>query len=70
MHHPGTWYQADGLDLDVMPGRQGRPPLLIGAGGPRMLRLAARHADIVGLLPARSESPTTAMTRPTGFRPP
>ncbi|HEY2687354.1 MAG TPA: TIGR03621 family F420-dependent LLM class oxidoreductase [Streptosporangiaceae bacterium] len=52
VHHPGTWYQADGLDLDVMPGRQGRPPLLIGAGGPRMLRLAARHADIVGLLPA------------------
>ena len=35
-----------------MPERQGRPRLLIGAGGPRMLRLAARHADIVGLLPA------------------
>ena len=28
------------------------PRLLVGAGGPRMLRLAARHADIVGLLPA------------------
>ena len=26
--------------------------MLIGAGGPRMLRLAASHADIVGLLPA------------------
>jgi alkanesulfonate monooxygenase SsuD/methylene tetrahydromethanopterin reductase-like flavin-dependent oxidoreductase (luciferase family) len=35
-----------------MPERQGRPRLLIGAGGPRMLRLAAQHADIVGILPA------------------
>ncbi len=52
VHHAGTWYQVDGLDLDVIPGRHGRPPLLIGAGGPRMLRIAARHADIVSLLPA------------------
>ena len=52
VHHSGIWYQIDGLDLDVMPERQGRPRLLIGAGGPRMLRVAARHADIVGLLPA------------------
>jgi alkanesulfonate monooxygenase SsuD/methylene tetrahydromethanopterin reductase-like flavin-dependent oxidoreductase (luciferase family) len=42
-----------GLDLDVLPmPRPGSPPLLVGAGGPRMLRLAARHADIVGVLPA------------------
>ncbi len=52
VHHAGTWYQVDGLDLDVIPERHGRPPLLIGAGGPRMLRIAARHADIVSLLPA------------------
>ncbi len=52
VHHSGDWYQIDGLDLDVMPERQGRPRLLIGAGGPRMLRIAARHADIVSLLPA------------------
>ena len=31
------------------PVQRPRPPLLIGAGGPRMLRLAAREADIVGL---------------------
>ena len=35
-----------------MPERRGCPPLLIGAGGSRMLGVAARHADIVGLLPA------------------
>jgi len=32
--------------------RSGAPRLLVGAGGPRMLRLAGRHADIVGVLPA------------------
>ena len=52
VHHSGTWYQIDGLDLDVLPQRLGCPRLLIGAGGPRMLRVAARRADIVGLLPA------------------
>ena len=52
VHHSGTWYQIDGLDLDVLPPRQTAPRLLVGAGGPRMLRVAARHADIVGLLPA------------------
>lgn len=52
VRHSGAWYQIDGLDLDVMPERRGCPPLLIGAGGARMLGIAARHADIVGLLPA------------------
>jgi probable F420-dependent oxidoreductase len=50
----GTFYRIDGLDLDVLPSPRpaGSPPLLVGAGGPRMLRLAARHADIAGVLPA------------------
>jgi probable F420-dependent oxidoreductase len=52
VHHSGTEYQIDGLELDVMPERDGSPRLLIGAGGPRMLGIAARYADIVGLLPA------------------
>src|SRR5215469_9513244 len=52
VHHQGASYQIDGLTHDVMPAHHGRPPVLIGAGGPRMLRIAARHADIVGLLPA------------------
>ena len=52
VHHSGTWYRVEGLDLDVLPAPRSSPRLLIGAGGPRMLRLAARHADIVGVLPA------------------
>ena len=52
VHHAGGSYQLEGLELDVVPGGAGTPRLLVGAGGPRMLRLAARHADIVGILPA------------------
>jgi len=52
VRHNGAHYQIEGLDLDVLPPRLGRPRLLIGAGGPRMLRIAARYADIVGVLPA------------------
>jgi probable F420-dependent oxidoreductase len=52
VHHTGPAYRIDGLDLDVLPTPRGRPRLLIGAGGPRMLGIAARHADTVGLLPA------------------
>jgi probable F420-dependent oxidoreductase len=48
----GTAYQVTGLGLDVLPPLQGRPRLLVGAGGPRMLGVAGRHADTVGLLPA------------------
>jgi alkanesulfonate monooxygenase SsuD/methylene tetrahydromethanopterin reductase-like flavin-dependent oxidoreductase (luciferase family) len=53
VHQAGDFYRIDGLDLDVLPApRPSSPRLLVGAGGPRMLRLAARHADIVGVLPA------------------
>jgi probable F420-dependent oxidoreductase len=52
VRHSGESYRIDGLDLGAVPGLAGRPPLMVGAGGPRMLRLAARYADVVGLLPA------------------
>jgi probable F420-dependent oxidoreductase len=50
--HAGASYRVTGLELDVVPRQQSRPRLLVGAGGPRMLGVAARHADTVGLLPA------------------
>ncbi|MFH8747889.1 LLM class F420-dependent oxidoreductase [Streptomyces rimosus] len=36
------------------PAQQPRPPLLIGGNGPRMLRIAARHADIVAFAGGRA----------------
>jgi len=48
----GAHYSIGSLSLPVTPVQRPRPPLLIGGGGPRMLALAARHADIVGILPA------------------
>jgi alkanesulfonate monooxygenase SsuD/methylene tetrahydromethanopterin reductase-like flavin-dependent oxidoreductase (luciferase family) len=59
VHRADASYRIDGLDLDVLPmPRPGSPRLLVGAGGPRMLRLAARQADIVGILPAPIRDPT------------
>jgi probable F420-dependent oxidoreductase len=49
--HQGTYYTLDRAYAGVGPIQRPRPPLAIGAGGPRMLKLAAREADIVGLTP-------------------
>jgi probable F420-dependent oxidoreductase len=38
-------------DLEVFPRPARRPPLLVGAGSRRMLGLAGRYADVVGILP-------------------
>jgi probable F420-dependent oxidoreductase len=45
-------------DYDGMPKpvQKPWPPILIGAGGKRMMELAAREADIIGLLPAMGPS--------------
>lgn len=53
--HHGPAYVLDRARLSPTP-IQRPPPLHIGAGGPRMLRLAAREADIVGLVPQFSRS--------------
>lgn len=49
--HDGPRYRLEGATVQPRPVQRPRPPLLIGGGGPRMLRLAARHADIVALEP-------------------
>jgi probable F420-dependent oxidoreductase len=46
----GEHYRVAGLEGFPKPAQRPGPPLLIGAGKPRMLRLAGRHADIVGFL--------------------
>lgn len=51
----GQHYTID--HLEALP-KVSRPPILVGAGGPKALGIAARHADIVGLHPRM---------RPDGF---
>jgi probable F420-dependent oxidoreductase len=50
--HRGEHYQLDGFVNFPAAVQQPRPPILVGGGGPRMLSLAAQHADSVALLPA------------------
>ena len=45
----GQHYSITELDLQPKPVQRPRPPVLIGGGGPRMLRTAGQHADIVGI---------------------
>jgi len=47
----GTHYTVTNLNGFPKPIQQPHPPLLVGAGSKRMLALAAREADIVGILP-------------------
>jgi probable F420-dependent oxidoreductase len=48
----GEHFQIDGLDGTPHPHTPGGPPIFVAGGGPRMLRFAARHADIVGVNPS------------------
>lgn len=45
----GTHYTIRDYDGLPLPVQRPRPPILIGGGGPRVLGIAARHADIVGI---------------------
>jgi probable F420-dependent oxidoreductase len=45
----GTYYRSTGLEAIPTPVQETGPPILVGAGGPRMLELAGRLADIVGV---------------------
>lgn len=45
----GQHYRIDGLTGLPRPVTPGGPPIVIGGGGPRVLRLAGEHADVVAL---------------------
>ena len=47
----GEHYTITGYDGLPKPLQQPRPPILVGGGGPKLLRLAGREADIVGINP-------------------
>ena len=48
----GEHYAINGLDGLPKPLQQPHPPILIGGGAPKVLGIAARHADIVGINPS------------------
>lgn len=47
--YEGTHYRIDNYEGHPKPLQGPCPPILIGGGGPRMLKIAAREADIVGI---------------------
>ncbi len=49
LHHAGEFYQVNGLNGTPKPVQRPHPPIVIGGGGRRLLSLAAREADIIGL---------------------
>jgi probable F420-dependent oxidoreductase len=48
--YQGKHYQVRELRAYPKPVQQPRPPILMGASGARMLRIAAREADIMGVM--------------------
>jgi len=49
--HEGPYYRVRDATVLPRPTQQPHPPVMIGGGGPRMLRIAAREAQIVALAP-------------------
>lgn len=54
--HVGPHYRLEGARVSPDPVQRPHPPIMLGGGGPRLLRLAAREAQIVGLAPQVSAS--------------
>jgi probable F420-dependent oxidoreductase len=69
--YAGDHYAIDGLEQLPAPVQRPHPRLMLGGGGPRMLRLAAREADIVNLtmrVRADGSGPDTADGGPEAFQ--
>jgi probable F420-dependent oxidoreductase len=58
--YAGEHFQIDALDGTPHPFTPGGPPIFVAGGGPRMLRFAARHANIVGVNPSLPSSEVRA----------
>ena len=64
----GDHYRISGLDSQPKPVQKPRPPLLMAGGGHRMLALAARRADIVGINPSLHSGAIDEHAGPTATR--
>ena len=66
--HAGTHYRVTGLDSHPKPVQQPHPPIMVAGNGRRLLSIAARHADIVSLMPV-STGTGAAVDDPHGRAP-
>lgn len=64
--YAGEHFRIDALDGTPHPFTPGGPPIFVAGGGPRMLRFAARHADIVGVNPSLPTSERRAQAAHDG----
>jgi len=64
----GRHYRVTGHTIAPLPVQQPNPPILIGGNGPRLLTLAAREADIVGLSGITFQSGGVAPPDLSGWR--
>jgi probable F420-dependent oxidoreductase len=63
----GNYFTITGLDGTPKPIQKPRPPIMIGAGGPKILGVAARQADIIQMMPGPNHTnrPSSDPTRLT-----
>jgi len=69
--YEGHYYQLKGTVMNPLPIQKPRPPLMIGANGPRMLKIAARYADTwntFGGVDIKSPEEMLALTRARNTR--
>lgn len=66
--HEGVHYRIHGARIGTPPVQRPHPPLVIGGGGPRMMRIAAREADIVSFIPQMSPQGGRRRLRHHGMR--
>ncbi len=62
----GQHYQVTGYDGMPKPVQDPRPPIIVGGGLERMLSLAGRHADIVGINPTMPNGEADAAAAQSG----
>jgi probable F420-dependent oxidoreductase len=60
----GEHYRVTGLEGTPKPIQQPRPPILVGGGSHRILTMAARQADVVGLNPSMHKGTIDASMGP------
>jgi probable F420-dependent oxidoreductase len=64
--YDGEHYDITGLDGLPKPIQQPRPPIIIGGGGKRVLSLAGRRADIIGIAPRAASGAIDAEAAASG----